>query len=196
MIVTHKESNLKYIVASIIKVPGQENLFKLEDEAGETCLVNEDTINKFFIKSNETTEPVDYFKELDNIKNKVLERVDKINQAIRWLEARKNGLDSSTPEYEKLEQDEEKYKQDLKYFQKVLENVKDKIVDFTSLQSRVSLERQIDLQELYSAIGVSPEKLEQENVQLIKEETPTETKEEVSVEEKPLEETPSSEELK
>ena len=34
MIVTHKESNLKYIVASIIKVPGQENLFKLEDEAG------------------------------------------------------------------------------------------------------------------------------------------------------------------
>lgn len=173
MIVTHKESNLKYIVASIIKVPGHENLFKLEDEAGETCLVNEDTINKFFIKSSETTEPVDYFKELDNIKNKVLERVDKINQAIRWLEARKNGLDSSTPEYEKLEQDEEKYKQDLKYFQKVLENVKDKIVDFTSLQSRVSLEREIDLQELYSAIGVSPEKLEQEDVQLIKEETPS-----------------------
>ena len=79
MIVTHKESNLKYIVASIIKVPGQENLFKLEDEAGETCLVNEDTINKFFIKSSETTEPVDYFKELDNIKNKVLER-DKISE--------------------------------------------------------------------------------------------------------------------
>lgn len=196
MIVTHKASKQKFIVASIVKVPGQKNLYKLEDSLGETCLVNEDTINKFFIKSNESSKPVDYFKELDNIKNKVLERVDKINQAIRWLEARKNGLDSSTPEYEKLEQDEEKYKQDLKYFQKVLENVKDKIVDFTSLQSRVSLERQIDLQELYSAIGVSPEKLEQENVQLIKEETPTETKEEVSVEEKPLEETPSSEELK
>ena len=196
MIVTHKASNLKYIVASVIKVPGQKNLYKLEDSLGETCLVNEDTINKFFIKSNESSKPVDYFKELDNIKDKVLERVDKINQAIRWLEARKNTLDSSTPEYEKLEQQEEKYKQDLKYFQKVLENVKDKIVDFTSLQSRVSLERQIDLQELYSAIGVSPEKLQQEDVQLIKEETPTETTEEISVEKEPSAETPSSEESK
>lgn len=173
MIVTHKESKQKFIVASIIKVPGQQNLFKLEDEIGKSLLVDECSINKFFIKSSESSQPVDYFKELDNIKDKVLERVDKINQVIRWIEARKNGLDSSTPEYEKLDKDEEKYKQDLKYFEKVLENVKDKIVDFTSLQSRVSLEREIDLQELYSAIGVSPEKLEQEDVQLIKEETPS-----------------------
>lgn len=176
MIVTHKESKQKFIVASIIKVPGQQNLFKLEDNLGETCLVNEDAINKFFIKSSESSQPVDYFKELDNIKDKVLERVDKINQVIRWIEARKSGLDSLTPEYEKLDKDEEKYKQDLKYFEKVLENVKDKIVDFTSLQSRVSLEREIDLQELYSAIGVSPEKLKQEDVQLIKEETPSSEK--------------------
>lgn len=176
MIVTHKESKQKFIVASIIKVPGQQNLFKLEDSDGESLLVDEGSINKFFIKSNESSQPVDYFKELNNIKDKILERVDKINQVIRWIEARKGNLDSSTPEYEKLDKDEEKYKQDLKYFQKVLENVKDKIVDFTSLQSRVSLEREIDLQELYSAIGVSPEKLEQEDVQLIKEETPSSEK--------------------
>lgn len=176
MIVTHKESKQKFIVASIIKVPGQQNLFKLEDSDGESLLVDEGSINKFFIKSNESSQPVDYFKELNNIKDKILERVDKINQVIRWIEARKGNLDSSTPEYEKLDKDEEKYKQDLKYFQKVLENVKDKIVDFTSLQSRVSLEREIDLQELYSAIGVSPEKLEQQDVQLIKEETPSSEK--------------------
>ena len=99
MIVTHKESKQKFIVANIIKVPGQQNLFKLEDEAGESLLVDEGSINKFFIKSSESSQPVDYFKELDNIKDKVLERVDKINQVIRWIEARKGGLDSSTPEY-------------------------------------------------------------------------------------------------
>lgn len=173
MIVTHKESKQKFIVASIIKVPGQKNLFKLEDDAGESLLVDEGSIDKFFIKSSELSEPVDYFKELNNIKDKVLERVDKINQVIRWIEARKGTLDTATPEYEKLDKDEEKYKQDLKYFQKVLENVKDKIVDFTSLQSRVSLEREIDLQELYSQIGLSSEKLEQKDVQIIKEETPS-----------------------
>ena len=64
-----------------------------------------------------------------------------------------------------------------------MENVKDKIVDFTSLQSRVSLEREIDLQELYSAIGVSPEKLEQKDVELFKEETPSSEKVEVQKEE-------------
>lgn len=173
MIVTHKQSKQKFIVASIIKVPGQQNLFKLEDDAGESLLVDESSIDKFFIKSSESSEPVDYFKELNNIKDKVLERVDKINQVIKWIEARKGTLDTSTPEYEKLDKDEEKYKQDLKYFQKVLENVKDKIVDFTSLQSRVSLEREIDLQELYSQIGLSSEKLEQKDVQIIKEETPS-----------------------
>ena len=190
MIVTHKESKQKFIVASIIKVPGQQNLFKLEDTDGESLLVDEDSINKFFIKSNESSQPVDYFKELNNIKDKLLERIDKINQVIKWIEARKSTLDSSSPEYEKLDKDEEKYKQDLKYFQKVLENVKDKIVDFTSLQSRVSLEREIDLQELYSACGISPEKLEQEDVQLIKEETPSSKeveKKDISVEEKSLE---------
>lgn len=182
MIVTHKESKQKFIVASIIKVPGHQDLFKLEDNDGESLLVDKDSINKFFIKSNESSQPVDYFKELNNIKDKILERVDKINQVIRWIDSRKGNLNNSTPEYEKLDKDEEKYKQDLKYFQKVLENVKDKIVDFTSLQSRVSLEREIDLQELYSAIGISPEKLEQEDVQLIKEETPSSEKVETKVE--------------
>lgn len=182
MTVTEKQTNKKFIVSSIINVPNGENLYKLEDENKNTQLVSETNINKFFIKSEQSSQPVDYFKELENIKDKVMERIDKINQAIRWIEARKGGLDSSTPEAQKLEQDEDKYKQDLKYFQKVLESVKDKIVDFTSLQSRVSLEREIDLQELYSAIGLSSEKLEQKDVQLFKEETPSSEK--VEIEEK------------
>lgn len=183
MVLTHKTSNKKFIVARVIDAPNNLKLYKLEDENSNTLLVPETHVNKFFIKSRESSEPVDYFKELSNIKDKVLERVDKINQVLRWIEARKSNLDNSTPEYEKLEKDEEKYRNDLKYFQKVLENVKDKIVDFTSLQSRVSLEREIDLQELYSAIGVSPEKLEQKDVELFKEETPSSEKVEVQKEE-------------
>lgn len=169
MIVTHKQSGTKFIVASIINIPTEENLYKLEDENGETMLIPQSSIDKFFITAATETNAVDYFKELDNIKNKVLERVNKINEVLRWTDSRKGLLNKDTPEYQKIEADEVKYKEDLKYYQKVLENVKDKIVDFQSLQSRVNLEREIDLQELYNSIGLSPEKLEKKDVQLIQE---------------------------
>lgn len=181
MIVVNKRSGHKYIVASIINMPEQENLYKLEDSKGNTKLVKESLINERFIKkSTETGKAVDYFSELDLIKDKVVERVNKINEVLRWVESRKSLLGKDSPEYQKLEQDEEKYKQDLKYYQKVLETVKDKIVDFQSLQSRVNLERQIDLQELYNSIGLSPEKLEQQDVQITTE-TPSEVKETTEV---------------
>ena len=170
MIVIDKTTHKKYIVASIIKVPYQGNLYKIEDDNGFVKLVAEAKINKNFIKKvkSEHLSSVDYFSELDNIKDKVLERVNKIQEVLRWVEARKNLLDKQSPEYEKLDQDEVKYKEDLKYFQKVLDTVKDKIVDFQSLQSRVNLEREIDLQELYAQIGLSPEKLEKKDVEIIK----------------------------
>lgn len=170
MIVIHKKSGNKFIVASIINVPLSENLYKLEDSCGETTLVPESAINKSFIKKikSEHLTSVNYFEELDNIKDKVLERVNKINQVLRWTDARKNLLDKETPEYQKIEKDESKYKEDLKYFQKVLDTVKDKIVDFQSLQSRVNLEREIDLQELYAQIGLAPEKIETKDVEIIK----------------------------
>ena len=107
-----------------------------------------------------------------------MERINKINEVLRWTDARKNTLDKSTPEYQKIDSDEQKYKEDLKYYQKVLETVKDKIVDFQSLQSRVSLERQIGLNELYNSIGLSPEKLEQKEVDVFAE-TPSKHEEEV-----------------
>lgn len=170
MIVIDKITHKKYIVASIIKVPYQGNLYKIEDDNGFVKLVAEAKINKNFIKKvkSEHLSSVDYFSELDNIKDKVLERVNKIQEVLRWVEARKNLLDKQSSEYEKLDQDEVKYKEDLKYFQKILDTVKDKIVDFQSLQSRVNLEREIDLQELYAQIGLSPEKLEKKDVEIIK----------------------------
>ena len=170
MIVTHKLTGKKYIVAKIVKVPGQEDVYKLEDRFSKTSLVPANIINReFIIKSAESGKAVDYFAELDLIKDKVVERVNKINEVLRWTGSRKSLLDKETPEYQKIEADEEKYKDDLKYYQKVLETVKDKIVDFQSLQSRVNLEREIDLQELYNSIGLSPEKLEKKDVQIVTE---------------------------
>ena len=46
------------------------------------------------------------------------------------------------------------------------------------MQSRVNLEREIDLQELYSSIGLSPEKLENQDVQITTE-SPSEESAEV-----------------
>lgn len=167
MIAIDKQTKAKFIVSSIINFPEQETLYKLEDKNGKTTLIKESAFNNLFIKqSAETTKAVDYFAELDLIKDKVVERINKINEVLRWVESRLSLLGKDSPEYQKLENDEEKYKQDLKYYQKVLENVKDKIVDFQSLQSRVNLERQIDLQELYSSIGLAPEKLEEKEVQI------------------------------
>ena len=183
MIVVNNRTGQKFIVSSIIKVPGDENLYKLETADGSIKgLVKESVINNgFIVKSAEHGKAVDYFAELDLIKDKVVERVNKINEVLRWTESRKSLLEKETPEYQKIEQDEFKYKEDLKYYQKVLENVKDKIVDFQSLQSRVNLEREIDLQELYNSIGLSPEKLEKKDVQITTE-TPSE-KSELNVEE-------------
>ena len=182
MIVVNNKTGKKFIVASIIKVPGDENLYKLETLNGEIeGLVRESSINLNFTKqSAEQGKAVDYFAELDLIKDKVVERINKINEVLRWTDSRKSLLEKETPEYQKIESDELKYKEDLKYYQKVLETVKDKIVDFQSLQSRVNLEREIDLQELYNSIGLSPEKLEQQDVQIVSE-TPSE-KSEVEVE--------------
>ena len=177
MIAIHKQSGTRYIISSIINVPEQEQLYKLEDKEGKTTLIKESILNNLFIKqSAESGKAVDYFAELDLIKDKVVERVNKINEVLRWVESRKSLLGKDSPEYQKLEADGEKYKQDLKYYQKVLENVKDKIVDFQSLQSRVNLERQIDLQELYSSIGLAPEKLEEKEVQITTE-SPSEVSE-------------------
>lgn len=178
MIAVHNKTKIKYVVASIIKVPECEDLYKLEAD-NQSMLVKKSTIDhNFTIQSAEVGKAVDYFKELDLIKDKVLERINKINDVLRWTDARKSLLQSDSPEYQKIDTDEQKYKDDLKYYQKVLDNVKDKIVDFQSLQSRVNLEREIDLQELYNQIGLSPEKINNQDVQITTE-SPSEESTEV-----------------
>lgn len=185
MLVSDKFGN-KYIVSKIINLEN-EQYYKLEDNNGETKLINSSVINSNFNKILAKSQAVDYFKELDLIKDKVLQRVNKINEVLRWTDARKNTLDSNSPEYQKIEKDQIKYKEDLKYYQKVLETVKDKIVDFQSLQSRISLERQIDLNELYNSIGLSPEKLEQKQVDVFAD---SPTLEENNIEEESQEQAP------
>lgn len=180
MIAIDKKTKAKFIISSVINVPEQETLYKLEDKNGKTSLIKESVLNNLFIRhSAESGKAVDYFAELDLIKDRVVERINKINEVLRWVESRKSLLGKDSPEYQKLEADGEKYKQDLKYYEKVLDNVKDKIVDFQSLQSRVNLERQIDLQELYSSIGLAPEKLEEKEVQITTESPSNEPEQEV-----------------
>ena len=90
MIVVNNHTGQKFIVASIIKVPGDENLYKLETADGTIKgLIRESVINDSFKRqSAEHGKAVDYFAELDLIKDKVVERINKINEVLRWTESR------------------------------------------------------------------------------------------------------------
>ncbi len=181
----------KYIVSKIINMPGSEKVYCLKNNKN-TIFVTASQLKNNYKKVKSAIETVDYYQELTNIKDKVMERINKINEVLRWSEARINGLEKGTPEYEKIDTDIEKYKDDDKYWKKVLEDVTDKIVEFQTLQSRVTLERQISLQELYTSLGLTKEdldkKIEEKPVSLIQEDT-----EEISesTENSPDEETPS-----
>lgn len=168
-----KNTKRLYKVASIINFPSEEKIYCLENKI-ENLFIRESKLKKDFapyidakiIKAESQT--VDYYKELINIKDKLIERINKINQAIKYTNARLSGLDKNSPEGSKLDQSLSKYEEDLKYYQDVLEDAKDKIVDFQALQSRVTLERQIDLTTLYNDLGIDPEQLKEEKVELIK----------------------------
>lgn len=164
----------KYIVSKIINMPGSEKVYCLKNNKN-TIFVTASQLKNNYKKVKSAIETVDYYQELTNIKDKVMERINKINEVLRWSEARINGLEKGTPEYEKIDTDIEKYKDDDKYWKKVLEDVTDKIVEFQTLQSRVTLERQISLQELYTSLGLTKEdldkKIEEKPVSLIQEDT-------------------------
>lgn len=179
-IVVEKSTKSPFIVTSSFKFPGEGKMFCLENKYDKMFVKEAELKQKFVLASSPTA---DYFSELNKIKDSVLERVNEINQAIRYTEARISGLDKATPEYEKVSADLEKYEQDLKYFQDILEDVKDKIVDFQSLQSRITQERDIDLQQLYSEIGLNPDTVEhKEEVELVSDNSsPEETETDVEV---------------
>ena len=68
MIVVNKNTGKKYIVASIIDICDSK-LYKLEDYNGNKSLVDESKINSSFNKIEAASQAVDYFKELDLIKD-------------------------------------------------------------------------------------------------------------------------------
>lgn len=183
-IVIERKTKNPFIVTSSFKFPGEGKMYCLESKSKKFFIKEADLKKKFVLASSPTA---DYYSELTNIKESVLKRVNEINQAIRYTEARLVGLDKSTPEYEKLSSDLEKYQQDQKYYQDILEEVKDKIVDFQSLQSRITQERDIDLQTLYAEIGLDPTSVKQQDVELVSETSPSTSEldnEEVMMEEK------------
>ncbi|MCM1260611.1 MAG: hypothetical protein NC222_06610 [Staphylococcus sp.] len=178
-IVVDKKTKNPFVVTSSFKFPGEGKMFCLENK-NDKIFVKESELKKRFILASSPT--ADYFSELNKIKESVLSRVNDINQAIRYSEARVSSLDKATPEYEKVSSDLEKYKQDLKYYQDILEDVKDKIVDFQSLQSRITQERDIDLQQLYSEIGLDPNSVEhKEEVELVSDNSTPEDSETLEV---------------
>lgn len=169
-----KSSKALYNVSRVIDFPGEGKIYCLQHRF-EKVFIREADLKKQFMPYHRNikaeSQTVDYYNELINIKDKLIERINKINQAIKYTNARLSGLDTNSPEGEKLDQSLTKYEDDLKYFQDVLEDVKDKIVDFQALQSRVTLERQIDLNQLYNDLGVDPSTLEEEKVELIPEDS-------------------------
>lgn len=167
-----KGSKTLFKVEDVVDFPGEGKIYCLSGNYRK-LFVREADLKEQFIPYKKViraeSQTVDYYKELINIKDKLIERINKINQAIKYTNARLSGLDANSPEGEKLDVSLTKYEDDLKYFQDVLEDVKDKIVDFQALQSRVSLERQIDLNQLYNDLGVDPTTLQEEDVEIINE---------------------------
>ena len=121
-------------------------------------ILDEKHFNNFYKIAESKT--VNYYNELNTLKEKVLERIGKINELISYTDVRLNSIDSKSQEGMKLQQSLDKYEADKKYFNDILEVIKDKIVDFQAIQSRVNLEREIDLSELYSQLGIDLNKLQ------------------------------------
>ena len=130
-----------------------------------------------------------YYNQLMLMKDKVIERLSKINQAIRWVETRKGTVDSASPEYSQITKDESKFKEDLKYYTNIIERLKDKIVDYQSLQSRINIEREVDLQEFYGLLGIEnnvsedtelPTDSDTDTPDLVEEESPISEEDDVS----------------
>lgn len=179
-IVLKKENKTPFIITSSFKFPGEGRMYCLENNANK-IFVKEAELKKKFVLANSPT--ADYYSELSKIKESVLARINDINQAIRYTEAKIAGMDKNTPEYDKIKTDLDKYQQDLKYYQDILEDVKDKIVDFQSLQSRITQERDIDLQTLYSEIGLDPQTIKQQEVELVSDTPSPENNSETDLEE-------------
>lgn len=151
-------------------------------------IISEKEFKQFYKVAESKT--INYYNELNTLKDKVLERIGKINEQLNYTEVRLNGIDKKSQEGIKLQQTLDRYENDKKYYSDILDVIKDKLVDFQAIQSRVNLEREIDLSELYSQLGIDLNQLQNRfknnqdsNVELMPEENNQNNIEENSIEE-------------
>lgn len=172
-------------------------MFELQSTKGFKTIAFAEDFHKNFKKvADDKSLPVNYLAELKLLMNAVLERLGKINNAKRYLEAKKATVGKS-PEAEKLEPQIDQYEVDLKYYQKILEDIQKEISDFQSIQSQVQIQREVTIKDLYNKLGIDQSKFEENketSVDFGMDEEKVEETEEVTeeVSEEPKEENPQS----
>lgn len=166
----------------IINNNSGEKFYKISSKHYDD-IITEKEFKQFYKTAESKT--INYYNELNTLKNKVLERIGKINEQLNYTEIRLNGIDKKSEEGMKLQQTIDRYENDKKYFNDILEVIKDKLVDFQAIQSRVNLEREIDLSELYSQLGIDLSQLQSrfknqnQDVELINQDQQEKVKEEI-----------------
>lgn len=141
----------------IINNNSGEKFYKISSKHYDD-VITEKEFKRFYKVAESKT--INYYNELNTLKDKVLERIGKINEELNYVEIRLNGIDKKSEEGMKLQQTIDRYENDKKYYSDILEVIKDKLVDFQAIQSRVNLEREIDLSELYSQLGIDLNQLQ------------------------------------
>lgn len=165
--------NQLYNVEIIIDNNTNNKFYRVANQSDDR-IVTQKEFNENFHKVAES-KTVNYYNELNTLKDKVVERIGKINERINYVDIRLGSIDKKSQEGMKLQEQLDRYEEDKKYYNDILENIKDKIVDFQSIQSRVNIEREIDLAEIYSQLGIDLNELqsrfknEDESVELIQE---------------------------
>lgn len=171
-------------------------MFELQSTKGFKTMAFAEDFHKSFRKvADDKSLPVNYLAELKLLMDAVLERLGKINNAKRYLEAKKATVGKS-PEAEKLEPQIDQYEVDLKYYQKILEDIQKEISDFQSIQSQVQIQREVTIKDLYNKLGIDQKKFDEHKESSVDfgmgETKVEETEETTETSEKPKEKEPQS----
>lgn len=144
--------NQLYNVEVIIDNNTNNKFYRIANQSDDR-IVTQKEFNENFHKVAES-KTVNFYNELNNLKDKVLKRIGDINERINYIDSRLNTIDKKSQEGIKLQDTLDKYENDKKYYSSILDTIKDQIVDFQSIQSRINLEREISLSELYTQLGI------------------------------------------
>lgn len=125
-----------------------------------------------------------YLSTLMDIKDKLLAKIDSLAQAVKNKE-KASSTATDVTEKEALDNEANKDKEDIKFFQKTLEQVKDKLVETKTQEFKIALDRELNLAQLYTSLNLSPDMFEEKVVSEEKpmpKEKPIETPAEAPVE--------------